>query len=49
MPWEEFHKVTRSLLPTVKLASPRTMPIRDIQVADDLLRLWTPDGLIPQR
>lgn len=49
MPWEEFHKVTRSLLPTVMLASPRTMPIRDIQVADDLLRLWTPDGLIPQR
>ena len=49
MSWEEFHKAAKSLLPTVKLASPRTMPIRDIQVADDLLRLWTPDGLVSRR
>ena len=49
MSWEEFHKAAKSLLPKVKLASPRTMPIRDIQVADELLKLWTPDGPVSRQ
>lgn len=46
MSWRRFHKAVKSFLPTVHLASPRTMPIWDAQVADELLKLWTPDGLV---
>jgi len=49
MSWKHFHKVVKSLLPRVQLASPRTMPIWDVQVADAWLRLWTPDGRVWRR
>jgi hypothetical protein len=49
MSWKQSHMALKSLLPTKKLASPRTLPIRDVQAADELLKLWTPDGLVSRR
>jgi hypothetical protein len=49
MTWKEFRKATKSLLKPNDLASPRTRPIRDPQVADRLLGLWTPSGRISRR
>jgi hypothetical protein len=49
MSWDEFRRAAKSLLKPDKLASPRTRAIREIQVADGLLRLWTPGGRVSQR
>jgi hypothetical protein len=44
MAWEEFRDAAKLLLTTAKLDSPRTRRVRDVQVADSLLALWTPRG-----
>lgn len=46
MTWQEFRAKAKSLLPTAKLDSPRTRPVRDDQVADQLRALWTRRGRI---
>lgn len=49
LPWADFCHSEKSILSPQELAKPRTRPIRDIQIADDLLRLWTPRGRISKR
>ena len=49
MTWEGFRRSAKSLLGSSKLTSPRTQPVRDVQVADSLLGLWTPGGRIARR
>jgi hypothetical protein len=47
--WQEFRKTAKIVLKPGELTSPRTKPIRDIQVADGLLGLWTPGGRVSRR
>jgi hypothetical protein len=47
--WKEFARATKSLFQSSALSTPRTKPIRDVQVADGLLGLWTPGGRVSQR
>jgi hypothetical protein len=49
LPWADFCHSAKSVLSPQKLDKPRTRPIRDVQTADDLLRLWTPRGRISKR
>jgi hypothetical protein len=42
--WEEFSSAAKSLLTAARLDPPRTKEIRDLEVADSLLDLWTSDG-----
>lgn len=49
MTWRAFRKATKSFLGKSMLSSPRTKPIRDVQVADNLLGLWTPGGSLSRR
>jgi hypothetical protein len=49
MTWAAFCRAARSLMRSDNLATPRTRPIRDVQVADGLLGLWTPGGRIARR
>jgi len=49
MSWTKFRQMTKSLLKVGNLATPRTRPIRDVQVADRLLALWTPAGRLSRR
>ena len=42
--WQKFRNVTKHIVNGLQLQSPRTRPIREIQVADGLLGLWTPGG-----
>ena len=49
MSWAKFRRAAKSVLKTAELAAPRTRPIRDVQVADGLLRLWTPGGRVSRR
>lgn len=44
--WGEFRRHLKRILGRDTLASPRTMPIRDIAAADRLLALWTASGKI---
>jgi hypothetical protein len=44
--WNEFCQTAKPVLSEKELSKPRTRPIRDVQVADGLLRLWTPRGRI---
>ena len=46
MTWKEFRRATKSLFGSRAPAKPRTKPIRDIQVADGVLCLWTPGGRV---
>lgn len=47
--WKEFCKKAKSILGLRELSKPRTQPIRDIQIADELLRFWTPGGRVAKR
>jgi hypothetical protein len=49
MTWKEFRRTTKSLFGSGAPSRPRTKPIRDIQVADEVLGLWTPGGRISRR
>lgn len=49
MNWKEFCKRTKTRLGASMLSSPRTKPIRDVQVADNLLSLWTVGGRVSRR
>lgn len=49
MRWQEFSKAAKSHLTPHELVSPRTRPIRGVQVADGLLALWTPGGRVSRR
>ena len=46
MTWSKFCRAAKSFLKLEKSASPRTRPIRDIEVADRLLGLWTAGGRV---
>lgn len=46
MSWEEFRRVTKPLFGFKSSSTPRTMAVRDVAMADELLRLWTPNGRI---
>ena len=47
--WREFRRAAKAVLGTDALTAPRTQPIRDTQVADSLLGLWTPGGRVSRR
>lgn len=49
MTWSSFRRATKSLVGLSKLSAPRTMPIRDLQEADDVLILWTAGGRVSRR
>jgi hypothetical protein len=49
MTWEEFRRAAKSVLSGEEMPTPRTKPIRNIQVADGLLGLWTPSGRVARR
>jgi len=49
MSWATFQRAAKSLLKSGKLIAPRTGPIRDVQVADRFLALWTPGGRLSRR
>ena len=49
MTWEEFRRAAKSVLSAEDIPTPRTKPIRDVQVADGLLGLWTPSGRVRRR
>lgn len=48
MDWKRFQKVLGSILGK-QISQPRTMPIRNTEQADDLLRLWMPKGRISRK
>jgi len=47
MTWKMFRRATKSLAD--EPLKPRTKPIRDVQVADEVLALWTPGGRVSRR
>jgi hypothetical protein len=49
IPWKLFRRATKSLFGSNVLSSPRTKAIRDVQVADGLLGLWTAGGRVSRR
>ena len=49
MKWKEFRRAANSMLGTGNLTSPRTKPVRDVQVADRILALWTAGGRVSRR
>lgn len=49
MIWKEFRRTAKAVLGAYALTTPRTKPIRDVQVADGLLALWTPGGRVSRR
>jgi hypothetical protein len=49
MTWKAFRRATKSLFRSSAPSKPRTKPIRDIRVADELLGLWTPGGRVSRR
>lgn len=49
MAWKEFRRATKSLFGAGAPSKPRTKPIRDVQVADEVLGLWTPGGRVSHR
>jgi hypothetical protein len=46
--WDEFHTSAKALSSQTKLLR-RTMPVRNPDDADELLRLWTPTGRVSRR
>jgi PLD-like domain len=49
MTWKVFRKATKTFLGTSVLSLPRTKPIRDVQVADGMLGMWTASGRVSRR
>jgi len=49
MTWKEFRRAAKAILGAGALTAPRTKPIRDVQVADGLLALWTLGGCVSRR
>lgn len=47
--WKRFGRATKSLLASGAPPTPRTEAIRDVQVADQMLGLWTPGGQVSRR
>ncbi len=46
--WVKFRKLLNTIL-SKNLSQPRTIAIKNIQKADDLLRLWTPKGRVSRK
>ena len=44
--WKDFQRAARPILSSQEISKPRTKPIRDIETADALLRIWTPRGRV---
>jgi len=49
MPWSNFDRVLKSLIGNRSPVRPRTMPIRDTELADKVLGLWTASARISRR
>jgi hypothetical protein len=49
MTWKDFGWATKSFFGSSAPSKPRTKPIRDVQVADEMLALWTPAGRVSRR
>ncbi len=49
MTWSRFCRATKAMLGLDSSSRPRTRPIRDAQIADDLLGLWTMSGKVSRR
>lgn len=49
MTWKEFGRATKSFFGSGASSKPRTRAIRDVQVADQMLALWTPGGRVSRR
>jgi hypothetical protein len=49
MTWAQFRRAGKAALGAGISTSPRTRPIRDIQIADGVLGLWTSGGRISRR
>lgn len=49
MTWKRFRRATKSLFGLGASSKPRTMPIRAIEIADEVLSLWTPGGRVSRR
>jgi hypothetical protein len=49
MTWKVFGRATKSFFGPGSPSKPRTKPIRDTQVADGLLSLWTAGGRVSRR
>ncbi len=49
MPWNEFRRRARPLLPRIKNPSRLTRAVGSQEIADGILRLWTPTGRIAAR
>ena len=44
VPWGQFKKTAKSIVNRLNLTKPKTMPIRDHEIADSLLALWSEKG-----
>jgi hypothetical protein len=49
MTWKEFRRATKHLWGPNALSAPRTKAIRDVQMADGMLNLWTAGGRVSRR
>jgi hypothetical protein len=49
MTWKELCRAAKTVFGSSAPSTPRTRPVRDMQVADDLLSLWTPSGRVSRR
>ncbi len=47
--WADFRRAAKSLLGAKGVERPRTTAVRDVAIADGLLRLWTAGGRVSQR
>jgi hypothetical protein len=47
--WADFRRAAKSLLGPKGVGAPRTRAVRDVAIADGLLRLWTSGGRVSQR
>ena len=47
--WAQYRREIKLLLGPKAAESPRTRPLRDADVSDELLRLWTPGGRVSRR
>jgi hypothetical protein len=49
MTWKQFRRATKSLPALSTFSAPRTRPIREVEIADAILGLWTEGGRISRR
>jgi hypothetical protein len=42
--WKDFQRIAKPVLSSLGISKPRTRPIRDVEAADAILRIWTPRG-----